>query len=221
MQNIFWVRPPRPWRVATTSSQPRTVRPGRSDGSANSSEIEPSEIPAATAPEPVAAEQASPPWPRRATGERRRQDRLRLGKHEIPDHDRTRRRSCPEEAFRGYARPANAEFFRCGRPWAAISISSAGDFPVLGGKNRLGLLRLTFEDTTDAGKPGAFTTAVAAEILDFVEATWDKGRRLSDPLRDRAVEVARRSLERRFPYIYYGDHGPWPEHDFPTPWSTG
>jgi hypothetical protein len=36
----------------------------------------------------------------------------------------------------------NAEFFRCDRPWAAISVSSTDHFPMLDGENRGGLLRV-------------------------------------------------------------------------------
>ncbi len=44
----------------------------------------------------------------------------------------------------------NAEFFRSDRPWAAIQISHRDDFPVLHDENRVGLLRLVFEDTEEA-----------------------------------------------------------------------
>ena len=86
---------------------------------------------------------------------------------------------------------------------------------MLDGENRVGLLRLTFEDITDAGKPGAFTAAVATEILDFVEAAWDKTEVFlihceTGLSRSPAIAAA---LSR----VYYGDGGPWAEHNFPNP----
>ena len=62
----------------------------------------------------------------------------------------------------------NAEFFRSDRPWAAISITSGDEFPALSEDNRVGLLRLMFEDITQPDTPRSFTPAQAAEILDFV-----------------------------------------------------
>ena len=68
----------------------------------------------------------------------------------------------------------NAEFFRSERPWAAIQISARDDFPVLDAENRVGLLRLVFEDIEDPDTPTSFTTALAAEILAFVEQMWNQ-----------------------------------------------
>ena len=68
----------------------------------------------------------------------------------------------------------NAEFFRSDRPWAAIQISHCDDFPALHDENRVGLLRLVFEDTEEANTPESFNPALATEILDFVETMWDK-----------------------------------------------
>ena len=108
----------------------------------------------------------------------------------------------------------NAEFFRCGRPWAAISISTLGDFPVLSYDNRVGLLRLVFSDTLDPGTPNAFTQSLAVEILDFVEQMWDEADVFlihceAGLSRSPAVAAA---LSR----IYYNDDGPWLELDFPN-----
>jgi predicted protein tyrosine phosphatase len=68
----------------------------------------------------------------------------------------------------------NAEFFRSDRPWAAISIASRHGHPVLSEANRVGLLRLVFDDITQADTPQSFTPALAAEILDFVASLWDQ-----------------------------------------------
>ena len=61
----------------------------------------------------------------------------------------------------------NAEFFRSERPWAAISITSGGGFPSLSEANRVGLLRLVFDDITQPDAPRSFTPVLAAEILEF------------------------------------------------------
>jgi predicted protein tyrosine phosphatase len=109
----------------------------------------------------------------------------------------------------------NAQFFRCDRPWAAISISSGDHFPVLDGANRVGLLRLSFQDITEPDQPGAFNAALATEILDFVEAAWDKTEVFlihCEVGLSRSPAVAA-ALSR----IYFGDDGPWPEHDFCNP----
>lgn len=108
----------------------------------------------------------------------------------------------------------NAEFFRCGRPWAAISISTLGDFPVLSEHNRVGLLRLVFADTLELGKPDSFTSSLAVKILDFVEQMWDEAEVFlihceAGLSRSPAVAAA---LSR----IYYNDDGPWFELDFPN-----
>ena len=68
----------------------------------------------------------------------------------------------------------NAEFFRSDRPWAAIQISHRDDFPALHDENRVGLLRLIFEDTEAADTPESFIPALATEILDFVKRMWDQ-----------------------------------------------
>lgn len=68
----------------------------------------------------------------------------------------------------------NAEFFQSDRPWAAIQISHRDDFPVLHGENRMGVLRLVFEDTEEVDSPDAFNSSQAREILDFVEKMWVK-----------------------------------------------
>lgn len=108
----------------------------------------------------------------------------------------------------------NAELFRCDRPWAAISISTLGDFPVLSEDNREGLLQLVFADTADPARPDSFTASLATELLDFVANVWDRIEVLlvhceAGMSRSPAVAAA---LCR----IYYGDDGPWGEHDFPN-----
>ena len=109
----------------------------------------------------------------------------------------------------------NAEFFRSDRPWAAISISHSHDFPVLSDENRVGLLRLVFEDTTEPDRPESFNVSLATEILDFVEKMWDSVEVLlihCEVGLSRSPAVAA-ALSR----IYYNDNGPWFEHDFPNP----
>lgn len=108
----------------------------------------------------------------------------------------------------------NAEFFRSDRPWAAISITSGHEHPVLNDVNRVGLLRLVFDDITQANTPRSFTPALAAEILDFVASVWDRAEVLlihCDVGLSRSPAVAA-ALSR----IYYGDDGPWFELDFPN-----
>ena len=108
----------------------------------------------------------------------------------------------------------NAEFFRSDRPWAAISITSAGGFPALDEANRVGLLRLNFDDITEPGTPRSFTPALAAEILDFVAGVWGQIEVLlihCDVGLSRSPAVAA-ALSR----IYYGDDGAWFELDFPN-----
>ena len=41
-------------------------------------------------------------------------------------------------------------------------------------ENRVGLLRLVFEDTEEPDTPASFTAALASEILAFVEQMWDQ-----------------------------------------------
>ena len=108
----------------------------------------------------------------------------------------------------------NAEFFRSDRPWAAISITSGPDHPVLSEANRVGLLRTVFDDITQPDTPRSFTPALAAEILDFVANVWDKVEVLlihCDVGLARSPAVAA-ALSR----IYYGDDGSWFELDFPN-----
>jgi predicted protein tyrosine phosphatase len=108
----------------------------------------------------------------------------------------------------------NAALFRCDRPWAAISITTEGDFPVLSEDNRQGLLQLAFADTADSDRPDAFTTDLATELLDFVSAVWDRGEVLlihCEAGLSRSPGVAA-ALSR----IYYDDDGPWFEYDFPN-----
>jgi predicted protein tyrosine phosphatase len=108
----------------------------------------------------------------------------------------------------------HASLFRCSRPWAAISITTEGDFPTLAEENRLGLLRLVFADTADPNRSDSFTASHAAELLDFVEAVWDRIEVLlihCEAGMSRSPGVAA-ALSR----IYYGDDGPWGEYDFPN-----
>ena len=108
----------------------------------------------------------------------------------------------------------NACLFRCDRPWAAISITTLGDFPVLSENNRQGLLQLAFADTADTDRPDSFTASHATEVLDFVDTVWDRIEILlihceAGMSRSPGVVAA---LSR----IYYGDDGPWGEYDFPN-----
>lgn len=108
----------------------------------------------------------------------------------------------------------NAGFFRSDRPWAAISITSGREFPTLDEGNRVGLLRLVFDDITEPDTPRSFTPALAAEILDFVAGIWDQADAFlihCDVGLSRSPAVAS-ALSR----IYYGDDGPWFELDFPN-----
>lgn len=108
----------------------------------------------------------------------------------------------------------NAELFRCDRPWAAISITTEGDFPTLSDVNREGLLQLMFADTADPDRTDSFTASHAAELLDFVEQFWDRVEVLlihCEAGMSRSPGVAA-ALSR----IYYGDDGPWGEYDFPN-----
>ena len=108
----------------------------------------------------------------------------------------------------------NAELFRCDRPWAAISITTEGDFPTLSAENREGVLQLVFADTADPDRTDSFTVSHAAELLDFVEEVWDRVEVLlihCEAGMSRSPDVAA-ALSR----IYYGDDGPWFEYDFPN-----
>jgi len=106
----------------------------------------------------------------------------------------------------------NAEFFLSDRSWAAIT--SGREHPVLSEANRVGLLRLVFDDITQPGTPQSFTPALAAEILNFVASVWDKAEMLlihCDVGLSRSPAVAA-ALSR----IYYGDDGQWLALDFPN-----
>jgi predicted protein tyrosine phosphatase len=108
----------------------------------------------------------------------------------------------------------NAEFFRSDCPWAAISITSGDEFPALSEDNRVGLLRLVFEDITQPDAPRSFTPAQAAEILDFVAGVWDHADMFlihCDVGLSRSPAVAA-ALSK----VYYGDDGEWFELDFPN-----
>jgi len=108
----------------------------------------------------------------------------------------------------------NAELFRCDRPWAAISITTVGDCPVLSEDNREGLLQLAFADTADPEGADSFTSSLATEVLDFVEQVWDRIEVLlihCEAGLSRSPGVAA-ALSR----IYYGDDGLWFEYDFPN-----
>jgi predicted protein tyrosine phosphatase len=108
----------------------------------------------------------------------------------------------------------NAGLFRCDRPWAAISITTEGDFPTLVEENRQGLLQLAFADTAALDRTDSFTASQAAELLDFVEQVWDRVEVLlihCEAGMSRSPGVAA-ALSR----IYYGDDGPWGEYDFPN-----
>lgn len=108
----------------------------------------------------------------------------------------------------------NAGLFRCDRPWAAISITTNGDFPTLSDENREGLLQLAFADTADPDRSDSFTASQARELLDFAEQVWDRIEILlihCEAGLSRSPGVAA-ALSR----IYYGDDGPWFEYDFPN-----
>jgi predicted protein tyrosine phosphatase len=108
----------------------------------------------------------------------------------------------------------NAEVFRSDRRWAAISITSGREHPVLSEANRVGLLRLVFDDITQPDTPRSFTPALAAEILDFVASVWGQAEAFlihCDVGLSRSPAIAA-ALSR----IYYDDDGPWFEWDFPN-----
>lgn len=108
----------------------------------------------------------------------------------------------------------NAEFFRSDRPWAANSITSGHEHPVLSAANRVGLLRLVFDDITQPDTPQSFTPALAAEILDFMASVWDQAEAFlihCDVGLSRSPAVAA-----ALSHIYYGDDGPWFALDFPN-----
>ncbi len=108
----------------------------------------------------------------------------------------------------------NAEFFRSDRPWAAIQISHQDDFPTLHSENRVGLLRLVFEDTEEADTPESFNPALATEILDFVEKMWDQVEVFLVHCQlglSRSPAVAAALCR-----IYYDQDGRWFESIFPN-----
>jgi predicted protein tyrosine phosphatase len=108
----------------------------------------------------------------------------------------------------------NAEFFRSERPWAAISISSQGGFPVLHERNRVGLLQLVFEDTTESDNDGAFNASLATQILDFVDGVWDQAEVF---LIHCEVGLSRSpAIAAALSRIYYDDDGPWMALDMPN-----
>ncbi len=86
---------------------------------------------------------------------------------------------------------------------------------MLSEENRVGLLRLVFEDTWEPGRPDSFNTSLAAEILDFVDKTWDH---LEVLLIHCEVGLSRSpAVAAALSRIYYQDDGPWFELDFPNP----
>lgn len=109
----------------------------------------------------------------------------------------------------------NARFFRSDRPWAAIQISSGADHPELSDENRVGLVRLVFEDTWEAETDGSFNTALAQEILEFVEAMWNHVEvfLIHCEVGMSRSPAAAAALSR----IHYKDDGRWFEMFFPNP----
>jgi predicted protein tyrosine phosphatase len=108
----------------------------------------------------------------------------------------------------------NAEFFRSDRPWAAIQISHADVFPTLNEQNRVGLLRLIFEDTTEPDTPQSFNPALATEILDFVENMWG---RVEVFLVHCEVGLSRSpAVAAALCQIYYHHDGGWFDSIFPN-----
>jgi len=107
----------------------------------------------------------------------------------------------------------NAAIFLSERSWAAISVSSAAHFfPTLSEANRIGLLRLVFEDTVERSNPASFSDRHAEEILDFVEGIW----RLADVLLIHCEVGLSRSpaIAAALSRLYFDDDGPWSEFDF-------
>lgn len=108
----------------------------------------------------------------------------------------------------------NAEFFRSERPWAAIQISHNDSFPTLSDENRVGLLRLVFEDIEEADTPESFNASQAAEILDFVEKIWD---RVDVFLIHCEVGLSRSpAVAAALCRIYYNHDGRWFDSIFPN-----
>lgn len=112
----------------------------------------------------------------------------------------------------------NAKLFRSDKPWAAISISTeSGDFPELDATNRVGLLRLRFWDIANpsskqiqAEDSKLFSVEQAKEVLDFVNANWDKADTIlvhceagmsRSPAIAAAIEYIRSGKEASLPYF--------------------
>ena len=108
----------------------------------------------------------------------------------------------------------NAEFFRSERPWAAIQISHNDSFPTLSEENRVGVLRLVFEDIEEADMPGSFNASLAAEILDFVGKMWDN---MDVFLIHCEVGLSRSpAVAAALCRIYYNHDGRWFDSIFPN-----
>ena len=77
--------------------------------------------------------------------------------------------------------------------------------------------RIKFADITDGGKPGPFNAAFATEILDFVEAAWDK---VEVFLIHCEVGLSRSpAIATALSRIHYGDNEGRFESDFPNPFG--
>jgi hypothetical protein len=86
---------------------------------------------------------------------------------------------------------------------------------MLDGENRVGLLRLTFADITDVGKPGSFNASIATEVLDFVQRMWEL---VEVFLIDCEIGLSRSpAIAAALSRIHYGDEGLWLEHYFSNP----
>ncbi len=109
----------------------------------------------------------------------------------------------------------NARLFRSDRPWAAIQISSRANHPDLSDENRVGLVRLAFEDTWEAETVASFNAALAQEILDFVESMWN---RVEVFLIHCEVGMSRSpAVAAALSRIHDNDDGLWFEMYFPNP----
>ncbi len=108
----------------------------------------------------------------------------------------------------------NAKFFRSDHPWAAIQISHNDQFPMLSEENRVGVLRLVFEDIEQADKLESFSPTLAMEILDFVKEIWDK---VDVFLVHCEVGLSRSpAIAAALCRIYYGHDGRWADSIFPN-----
>jgi len=119
-------------------------------------------------------------------------------------------------AFTWQVRQKNtSRFARPGTLSSFARIARGQRFPTtLSEENRLGLLRLVFEDIEDAGTPESFTPALATEILDFVERMWDKVEVFlihCDVGLSRSPAVAAALCR-----IYYDHNGRWFDSIFPN-----